>query len=200
MNLANWITLARFPLLILLVAVIYFGDATARFLVVPGVLLLIALDAVDGIVARRREETTLLGSVLDIAADRAVELVLWVVFANLALISLVIPITFIIRGALTDSVRELGYAGGKTAHDQMHSDWGYWLVAGRPMRAGYGVVKAVAFALLALTLALQTAASPALQPIWIAAATMSWLATVLCVVRGVPVVIEAFRWKEKGSS
>lgn len=200
MNLANWITLARFPLLILLVAVIYFGDATARFLVVPGVLLLIALDAVDGIVARRREETTLLGSVLDIAADRAVELVLWVVFANLALISLVIPITFIIRGALTDSVRELGYAGGKTAHDQMHSDWGYWLVAGRPMRAGYGVVKAVAFALLALTLALQSAASPALQPIWIAAATMSWLATVLCVVRGAPVVIEAFRWKEKESS
>lgn len=197
MNLANWITLARFPLLILLVTVIYFGDATGRFIVVPGVLLLIALDAVDGIVARRCEETTLLGSVLDIAADRAVELVLWVVFANLALISLVIPITFIIRGALTDSVRELGYAGGKTAHDQINSDWGYWLVAGRPMRAGYGAVKAIAFALLALTLALQTAASPALQPIWIAAVTMSWLATGLCVVRGTPVVIEAFRWEKK---
>lgn len=200
MNLANWITLARFPLLVLLVLVIYFGDTTGRFLAVPGVLLLIVLDAVDGIVARRRGETTLLGSVLDIAADRAVEIVLWVVFANLSLISLVIPITFIIRGALTDSVREIGYAGGRTAHDQMGSDWGYWLVAGRPMRAGYGLAKAAAFALLALTLALQNAGSPWFQPVWVAATTLSWLATVLCIVRGAPVIVEAFRWEQKGAT
>ncbi|MFO7634545.1 MAG: CDP-alcohol phosphatidyltransferase family protein [Caldilinea sp.] len=197
MSLANWITLARFPLLVLLVLIIYFGDAMGRFLAVPGVLLLIVLDAVDGIVARRRGETTFLGSVLDIAADRAVEIVLWVIFANLSLISLVIPITFIIRGALTDSVREIGYAGGKTAHDQVHSDWGYWLVAGRPMRAGYGLVKAVAFALLALTLALQSANSPWLQPVWVTATALSWIATLLCIIRGVPVVVEAFRWEGK---
>lgn len=197
MNLANWITLARFPLLVLLVLVVYFGEALGRFLAVPGVLLLIVLDAVDGIVARRRGETTLLGSVLDIAADRAVEIVLWVVFANLSLISIAIPIIFIIRGALTDSVREIGYAGGKSAHAQMNSDWGYWIVAGRPMRAGYGLVKAVAFALLALTLALQTVNSPLLPPVQIAAVALSWLATVLCIVRGAPVVMEAFRWERE---
>lgn len=197
MNLANWITLARFPLLILLVLVIFFGGAVGRFLAAPGVLLLIVLDAVDGIVARRRAETTLLGSVLDIAADRAVEIVLWVVFASLSLISLVIPITFIIRGALTDSVREIGYAGGKTAHAQMHSDWGHWIVAGRPMRAGYGLAKAAAFAMLALTLALQTVNSPWLEPVWTAATILSWLATALCIVRGVPVVMEAFQWEAK---
>lgn len=198
MNLANWITLARFPLLILLVLMIFFGGVLGRFLAAPGVLLLIALDAVDGIVARRRAETTLLGSVLDIAADRAVEIVLWVVFASLSLISLVIPITFIIRGALTDSVREVGYAGGKTAHAQMHSDWGHWIVASRPMRAGYGLTKAAAFAMLALTLALQTVSSP-LQPlVWTTATILSWVATLLCIVRGVPVVMEAFRWEAKG--
>lgn len=197
MNLANWITLARFPLLILLVLMIFFGGVTGRFLAAPGVLLLIVLDAVDGIVARRRGETTLLGSVLDIAADRAVEIVLWVVFASLSLISLVIPITFIIRGALTDSVREIGYAGGKSAHAQVQGDWGYWVVAGRPMRAGYGMVKAAAFAMLALTLALQTINSPWLSWVWTAAAVLSWLATVLCIVRGAPVVIEAFRWEQK---
>lgn len=197
MNLANWITLARFPLLIVLVLVIFFGGAVGRFLTAPGVLLLIVLDAVDGIVARRRDETTLLGSVLDIAADRAVEIVLWVVFASLALISLVIPITFIIRGALTDSVREIGYAGGKTAHAQIHSDWGHWIVAGRPMRAGYGLAKAAAFAMLALTLALQTVNSPLLPPVWLTATTLSWVATALCIVRGVPVVMEAFRWDAK---
>lgn len=199
MNLANWITLVRFPLLVLLVLMIFFGGVTGRFLAAPGVLLLIVLDAVDGIVARRRGETTLLGSVLDIAADRAVEIVLWVVFASLSLVSLVIPITFIIRGALTDSVREIGYAGGKSAHAQMHSDWGYWLVAGRPMRATYGLAKAAAFAMLALTLALQTVNSSWLTPVWSVAAGLSWLATALCIVRGVPVVMEAFRWKEKRS-
>lgn len=198
MNLANWITLARFPFLILLVLLIFFGGAGGRFLAAPGVLLLIALDAVDGIVARRRAETTLLGSVLDIAADRAVEIVLWVVFASLSLISLVIPITFIIRGALTDSVREVGYAGGKSAHAQMHSDWGHWVVAGRPMRAGYGLVKAAAFATLALTLALQSESSPLLPPVWTLATVLSWVATVLCIVRGVPVVMEAFQWDAKG--
>ena len=41
MNLANWITLARFPLLILLVLMIFFGGVTGRFLAAPGVLLLI---------------------------------------------------------------------------------------------------------------------------------------------------------------
>jgi hypothetical protein len=68
------------------------------------------------------------------------------------------------------------------------------------MRAGYGLAKAVAFALLALTLALQTANSPWLQPVWFAATTMSWIATVLCIVRGAPVIVEAFRWEPRGTA
>ena len=199
MNLANSITLARFPLLVLLVWMLYAGDVWGRFLAVPGVLLLIVMDAIDGIVARRRNETSLLGSVLDIAADRAVEITLWVVFANLALIPIAIPIIFIIRGALTDSVREVGYAGGKTAHAQMSSDWGYWIVAGRPMRAGYGLVKAAAFMILALTLALQTIQSPLYEPSLLVALVLSWASTLLCIVRGVPVVMEAFRWENRSA-
>lgn len=199
MNLANSITLARFPLLVLLVWMLYTGGMWGRFLAVPGVVLLIGMDAFDGIVARRRNETSLLGSVLDIAADRAVEIVLWVVFASMNLISIVIPVIFIIRGALTDSVREVGYAGGKTAHAQIRSDWGYWIVVGRPMRAGYGLAKAAAFMTLALTSALQTIQSPFYQPTLLISLMFSWLSTVLCVVRGMPVVMEAFRWEKGGS-
>lgn len=199
MNLATSITLARFPLLIVVVLLFYFGGAAGRWIAVPLVVLLIVMDALDGIVARRRQESTLLGSVLDIAADRAVEIVLWVVFAQLGLISLVIPITFVIRGALTDSVREEGYARGKTAHAQMKSDWGYWIVAGRPLRAGYGFIKAAAFTLLAITLALQAGQSPWVQPVEIAAVILSWVSLVVCIVRGVPVVAEAFAW-EKGKA
>ena len=116
MNLANSITLARFPLLILLVWMLYTGGAWGRFLAVPGIVLLIGMDAFDGIVARRRNETSLLGSVLDIAADRAVEIVLWVVFASLNLISIVIPVIFIVRGALTLCARSVMPVARRRTH------------------------------------------------------------------------------------
>jgi hypothetical protein len=74
----------------------------------------------------------------------------------------------------------------------MRTSWGKWIVAGRPMRAGYGMVKALAFVLLAGTLALQSLGSPLAQPIWMLGVAASWVAFVLCIVRGVPVVVEAF--------
>ena len=66
------ITLSRIPLLILIVLLLYFGGEWGQLVSVPLILLLILLYAVDGIVARKRGEMTLLGSVFDIAADRAV--------------------------------------------------------------------------------------------------------------------------------
>jgi CDP-diacylglycerol--glycerol-3-phosphate 3-phosphatidyltransferase len=192
MNLANTITLARLPLLVLIVIIFFVGDGMWRLASVPLVLLLIIMDAVDGIVARQRGEVTLLGSVLDIAADRAVEIILWVMYANLGLISWIIPVTVIIRGALTDSIREAGYARGDSAFGAMRTDWGRWIVAGRPMRAAYGLVKALAFVLLAGTLALQSYASPWVNRVWALGVAFSWVALVFCIVRGVPVVVEAF--------
>ncbi|MBW7882292.1 MAG: CDP-alcohol phosphatidyltransferase family protein [Caldilineaceae bacterium] len=195
MNLPTLITIARFPLLIVIVLLLYFGGAPGRFVVVPLTVLIIAMDALDGIVARRRGEETLLGSVLDIAADRAVEIIFWVVYAHIGLISMIVPITFIIRGALTDSVREVGYARGQSAHAQITNDWGHWIVAGRPMRAGYGFVKAAAFTTLALTLALETVELPLAGLAWLSAQAFSWISVLLCIVRGVPVVYEAFTWE-----
>ena len=192
MNLANAITLARLPLLVLIVIIFFVGDAAWRMAAVPLVLLLIVMDAIDGIVARQRDEVTLLGSVLDIAADRAVEIILWVMYANLGLISWVIPVTVIIRGALTDSIREAGYARGDTAFGALRTDWGRWIVAGRPMRAAYGLVKALAFMLLAGTLALQSLHSPWVNIVWRLGMITSWVALVFCIVRGIPVVVEAF--------
>jgi CDP-diacylglycerol--glycerol-3-phosphate 3-phosphatidyltransferase len=192
MNLANAITLARLPLLVVIVIIFFVGDAAWRLAAVPLVFLLIVMDAVDGIVARQRDEVTLLGSVLDIAADRAVEIILWVMYANLGLISWIIPVTVIIRGALTDSIREAGYQRGTTAFGAMRTGLGKWIVAGRPMRAAYGMVKALAFVLLAGTLALQSLGSPWAQPLWTLGIVASWIAFVFCIVRGIPVVVEAF--------
>ena len=191
MNIANLITISRFPLLVVIVLLLYFGGTVGQLIAAPLIVALILMDSLDGIVARRRDEQTLIGSTLDIAADRAVEIVLWVAYAHLELIPVVIPLTVIIRGALTDSVRSVALQHGQSAHSMMRSSWGRWLVTSGYMRTGYAVAKAVAFTLLALTLGLQTGNYAAWQGIRVAALAISWVALALCIVRGLPVVIEA---------
>ncbi len=191
MNVANLITVLRFPLLVVVVLLLYFGGTVSQLIDALLIVVLILMDSLDGMVARRRREQTLIGSALDIAADRAVEVVLWVTYAHLGLIPVVIPLTVIIRGALTDSIRNVALQHGQSAHSMMRSSWGWWLVAASPMRTGYGVVKAVAFTLLALALGLKTGGHAAWYGVWTAASVASWVALALCIVRGLPVLIEA---------
>ncbi len=189
-NAANSITVLRFPLLILIVWLLYEGGSPGRIAAVALVALLIFMDTLDGVVARRRGETTLLGSALDIATDRAVEIVLWVVYAHLTLIPVFIPLVVIIRGALTDSIRNVAVQHGISAHAMMRSRLGKWLVASPPMRTGYALVKIFAFVTLALTLALQSSGA-AWTGVYQAAVAASWLAVAICIARGLPVILEA---------
>lgn len=57
---------------------LYWGSPPVQILGAALLFLGLLLDTVDGIVARRTGQSSLLGSVLDIAADRTYELVLWV--------------------------------------------------------------------------------------------------------------------------
>ncbi|MCK4450430.1 MAG: CDP-alcohol phosphatidyltransferase family protein [Anaerolineae bacterium] len=190
MNVANLITVLRFPLLVVVVLLLYLGGTVGQLIDAPLIVVLILMDSLDGIVARRRGEQTLIGSALDIAADRAVEIVLWVTYAHLRLVSVAIPLTVVIRGALTDSIRNVALQHGQSAHSMMRSSWGRWLVNSGTMRSSYAVVKAVAFTLLALALGLQTGGHAAWHGVWIVASVASWIAVVLCIVRGLPVLIE----------
>jgi CDP-diacylglycerol--glycerol-3-phosphate 3-phosphatidyltransferase len=189
-NVANGVTVLRFPLLIAIVWLLYQGGATPKMVTVGLIGLLMLMDTLDGAVARWRGETTLMGSTLDIATDRAVEIVLWVVFAHLGLVSVVVPLVIIIRGALVDSIRDVGAQRGISAHDMMRTRLGRWLVASPVMRTGYALVKITAFLALALTLALHARGSG-----WAAvhqtATTASWLAVAFCLARGIPVIVEA---------
>lgn len=190
---ANLITLSRFPLLILILILLFYAGPAGQLACTPLILILILLDTVDGMVARRRKETSLLGSALDIAADRAVELVLWVSFASLGLIPLLIPLVVIIRGTLTDSIRAVASSHGVRAFDMSRAAWARFLVASPAMRTSYGVAKAVAFCTLALWLGLRNLglATPAVAVVRFIALASSWIALFLCVARGVPVLIEA---------
>ena len=189
-NVANLITMLRFPLLVVIVLLLYFGGTVGQLIDAPLIVALILMDSLDGIVARRRGEQTLIGGALDIAADRAVEIVLWVAYAHLRLISVVVPLTVVIRGALTDSIRNVALQHGQSAHSMMRSSWGRWLVKSGTMRSSYAVVKAVAFTLLALALGLQTGGYAAWHGVWIVASVATWISLALCIVRGLPVLIE----------
>jgi CDP-diacylglycerol--glycerol-3-phosphate 3-phosphatidyltransferase len=191
MNVANLITVLRFPLLVVIVLLLYSGGTAGPLIGAPLIVALILMDSLDGFVARRRDEQTLIGSALDIAADRAVEIVLWVAYAQLRLILVAIPLTVVIRGALVDSIRTVALQHGQSAHSMMRSSWGRWLVTSSAMRTSYGVVKAVAFVLLALALGLQTGGHAAWYSVWTVASAVSWVAVALCIVRGLPVLIEA---------
>jgi phosphatidylglycerophosphate synthase len=65
--LANWITLSRFPLLLICTLILYRGSPLVQVAGAGLLFLGLMLDTVDGIVARKTGQTSLLGSVLDIA-------------------------------------------------------------------------------------------------------------------------------------
>lgn len=191
---ANLITLLRFLLLFLLVAMAYWAPPAWQLLNAPLLLLIIALDAVDGWVARRRGETSVFGSVFDIAVDRVVENVLWIVLSNLGLIPIWVAIVFIVRGLIVDSIRYAAMGEGTMAFDTVRGPLARMLVAGRWMRGGYGALKAATFAWVLMLqpwpqLFPQTWAqwSAQLQ----AVSSVLVLATVgMCLVRGLPVIVE----------
>lgn len=191
---ANLVTTLRLALLFVAVGLAYLARPAVQ-LGVPFLLVLVfALDAVDGWVARARREASVTGAVYDIAADRVVENVLWIVLADLDLVPVWIALLFVTRGLLVDAVRAEAAAAGVAPFDTVRSRLGRALVASRAMRGLYGAAKAATFFWAFLTLPW-----PALWP----AAWTQWggvaqgltlglaLATVgLNLARGIPVLLE----------
>lgn len=191
---ANWVTFGRFLLLFALLAVVYSGMPMLQLVNAPLTILIIALDGVDGWVARRFNQETLFGATFDIAIDRIVEIVLWVVLAHLGFIGVWVPLLFIIRGNLVDAIRSRGAAAGTAAFDMMESGIGRFLVAGRFMRGFYAVLKAVTFSWI-----LFWQPFPILAPhFWHVAGGwlsgiglgLAWFSAAICVARGLPVIVE----------
>src|SRR5690606_32182480 len=129
---------------------------------------------------------------------RVVELTLWVVAAGLDLVSIWVPLVFIIRGVVVDTIRSSNSVSrGVAPFALMRSSVGKFLVSGKFMRGFYAVVKACAFCGLALL-----RPSPAELPdVWtridvvIVGLTylFVYLAVLICIIRGLPVIIEFVR-------
>ncbi|MDE0015052.1 MAG: CDP-alcohol phosphatidyltransferase family protein [Candidatus Poribacteria bacterium] len=101
---ANTITLSR--LLLTFGVIMLFGmHRNLGIALVATIALIFTLAAVDGIVARKRRETSEIGRLLDIFADRVIENTFWVYFAAIGLLPLWIPIIVVARYFLTDGFR-----------------------------------------------------------------------------------------------
>jgi CDP-diacylglycerol--glycerol-3-phosphate 3-phosphatidyltransferase len=199
---ANLITLSRLLLLILVIVIAYRGSAIAQLVNVLILILVFVTDGLDGYVARKRNETSLFGATFDIASDRIVELTMWIVLTDLSymtlpdkLVPIWVAIVFVIRGTLVDTIRANAVkAEGQHPFDLIRSGIGQWIVGGKFMRIFYAVLKAHAFCWMLLIRPLPVL-TPAFWADWAwlltgIGAVFVYLSVVICIVRGLPVIVE----------
>jgi len=162
----------------------------------------IAMDGLDGWLARRLGVASDLGAVLDITGDRIVEHVFWIYFAVAGLVPMWVPLVIVSRSFIVDAIRSVALTRGKTPFGEktmQRSALSRFLVASRAMRMVYGVAKVAAFVLLGGVIVLTKAAlggrdllSPGAAA-WFGGVTdlVVLLAVTICVVRALPVIWDA---------
>jgi len=138
--LANTITIAR--ILLTFVVVALFGKhRPLDIALIFSIALIFGLDVVDGIVARKRNEVSETGALLDTLADRIVENTFWLYFTVEGVIPLWMPLAVMARGVLTDTLQKsFGYP---------KNGWTHALTRSRISRGLYGIVKMLTFVSLA---------------------------------------------------
>ena len=187
-------------------AVCLFGrGAWANLAAVALTVAAIALDALDGHLARRKNLATPMGAQLDILGDRMIENVYFTYFAVVGMVSLWLPVLFFARGAATDFLRGLAFKAGHAgwgAGGMLQTWWGRALVASRWSRGLYAAMKCLCFCYLGLELAL-TRGPVALMGdlgadgqalIRLGANVLTWATAVFCLVRGLPVLLEGWKF------
>ena len=195
--LANFITLFRIFLVFVVVWLLTMKEPSASWSAFFLTAVVIWFDGLDGYVARKFNQASKFGAVLDILGDRIVENVYWIVFSALGLVPVIIPVLFITRGFVVDSLRSLALAEGYTAFGDktmMQNPVAKFIVASPFCRFTYAVVKAVAFVLL-IAGNPNAPIDPVVKAnIFLAGTICAWIAVIYCVLRGLPVVFESKRF------
>lgn len=190
---ANFITIIRAFLVFIAVYLLFHNSTLSYVLALILTIVAFAFDGLDGWVARKLNESSKLGSVLDIMSDRIVENTYWIVFAVLGWLPVVFPLVVIARSFIVDSLRSVAMEQGYTAFGEtsMQQDKiGYFICSSKQVRIIYAVAKAVAFVLMIL------AKTPKLDhdiSVFLAANAylIAIIAVILCILRGLPVVFES---------
>ena len=163
----------------------------------------IALDALDGHIARQKNLATPIGAQIDVLGDRMIENVYFTYFAVVGMVSLWLPVFFFARGAATDFLRALAMRAGHSGWGQnamVQTWWGRALVGSRWSRGAYAAMKCLCFCYLGLELALTRGpvahlgelAADAHAVIRAGAHLLTWTTAAFCLVRGLPVLVEGW--------
>ncbi len=189
---ANFISIFRIFVMFAAVYLIYAtnGNAAAYTWALILTILAFALDGVDGYVARKFNEVSKFGALLDIMGDRIVENTYWILFAVMGWISILFPLIAITRGFVTDTIRSAAMEKGLTPFGMQVNPICKWITGSKFMRISYAVAKVVAFVLI---VAAKINGIPYAEIIWTIGYGAAIFAIVFCVVRALPVVIEAKR-------
>lgn len=193
-NIANIVSISRIFVAYAAIALLYEKTTWSYILAFLLTIIAFSMDGLDGYLARKLNQSSEWGSVLDILGDRIVEVSYWTVFAVMGWINILFPLVCVARAFTTDGIRSVALSKGMTAFGEksmQSTSWGKFICASRFMRISYAVAKVLAFLLL---IAVNT---PGME-FWKGTPTLhiitmifAWAAIIFCVVRAIPVVAES---------
>lgn len=193
-NLANIVSVTRIFVAYAAIACLYVQTTWAYIIALVLTITAFAMDGLDGYLARKLNQSSEWGSVLDILGDRIVEVSYWIVFAVMGWLNIIFPLICVARAFTTDGIRSVALSKGMTAFGDktmQSTSWGKFICASRFMRISYAVAKVLAFLLLI------TVNTPGME-LWngtpilhIITMVFAWAAIIFCVVRAIPVVVES---------
>lgn len=114
---ANFITILRTIFAILLVTVLIMFHNSDKVLMGSFLMtiIIIWMDGLDGYFARKFNESSKFGAVLDILGDRVVENVYWITFCAIGWLPVWVPLVVVCRGIIVDGLRSVALEQGYTA-------------------------------------------------------------------------------------
>lgn len=193
-NLANIVSISRIFVAFIAIACLYEKTTWAYLIAFVLTIIAFAMDGLDGYLARKLNQSSEWGSVLDILGDRIVEVSYWIVFAVMGWLNILFPLICVARAFTTDGIRSVALSKGMTAFGDktmQSTSWGKFICASRFMRISYAVAKVLAFLLLIVV------NTPGME-LWhgtpiLHTVTMIFAcaAIIFCVVRAIPVVVES---------
>lgn len=193
---ANLISILRTVLCLIVVLLLFQQQQTIYITCFFLTVAVIWMDGLDGYVARKLNESSKSGAVIDILGDRIVEQVYWVSYLALGWVPLWVPLIVIVRGIIVDGLRSMALEQGYTAFGEttmMQSKIGWLLVSSRFSRWSYAFFKAAAFAFLILGYTPNMSAQFNTVFLNLGYAGV-YISLFFCVVRGLPVLIEGRRF------
>ena len=192
-NTANIVSVSRVFIAFIAIGLLFSDSSSAYIWAVVLTAIAFAMDGVDGYIARKYNQSSEWGAVLDILGDRIVEASYWVVFAVLGWLPAIFPLICIARAFTTDGIRSVALSKGMTPFGEktmQSTKWGKFICASKFMRVSYAVAKVAAFILLIFAYIPDLDISIA-EPVEKVAVILAWAAIIFCVVRAVPVLAES---------